>query len=81
MYICYITWYITGCMTLIIIPDLQQPARPGSCAGTHKYQPQCCPPLLQAPLQGHCTLLPTCRSPLLPPGLSFTETFLGWPLP
>ena len=38
MYICYIAWYITGYITLIFIPDLQQPAPPCGCAGAHKNQ-------------------------------------------
>ena len=41
--VCYIAWYITGYITLIFIPDLQQPVLPGGCAGAHKNQPHAAP--------------------------------------
>ena len=43
IYICYIAWYITSYITLIFIPDLQQPVLPCCCAGAHKNQPHAAP--------------------------------------
>ena len=59
---CYITGYITPSFLFLRLPC------PAAALALIKISPT----LLQAPLQGHCPLLPACRSPLLPPGLSFS---------
>ena len=65
---CYITGYITPSFLFLSLPG------PAAALALIKISPT----LLQAPLQGHCPLLPACRSPLLPPGLSFSHRDLSW---
>ena len=68
---CYITGYITPSFLFLSLPC------PAAALALIKISPT----LLQAPLQGHCPLLPACRSPLLPPGLSFSHRDLSWLAP
>ena len=68
---CYITGYITPAFLFLSMPG------PAAALALIKISPT----LLQAPLQGHCPLLPACRSPLLPPGLSFSHRDLSWLAP
>ena len=74
-YNCYIACYIAGYIT----PSFLFLSLPGPAAALALIKIS--PTLLQAPLQGHCPLLPACRSPLLPPGLSFSHRDLSWLAP
>ena len=68
---CYITGYITPSFLFLSLPC------PAAALALIKISPT----LLQAPLQGHCPLMPACQSLLLPPGLSFSHTDLSWLAP